>query len=571
MFLCRHRPLLAVLVTLMASCPLPASAQEPLQFNVPYRCADGTTYIIQRCQAAKRGEVCFWREEKNGQLVTESYSARGQMYGRLQGCTVEGRTQTQPPQPAQPPTNAQLNPPYLALMPSPRHIVQTVQGSDPTDTVARQVAVFNLLPSMIGQMQPPNRGTRTPDEQRVISAYTMAAYQLSQDFSKSHTPQEVKTFEGLHNRYEMDRAIRDLIVNQVFSPAMRAEYQRVDAANQAHFRSRAEAQKRESESQTAQAAAGQGQSPVVRNDPGTLAARRCVELGGNALLCAGKGLYTGLFDIGGVNLEALKPPERTGLVMSGTYLMPRGVSVAFDATFANLGGCGKLVLVGHKYTMEKKGIRFLVHVESEPRSFVLVLGPDGKMAGPGPIDIKGSVIVGYRTYRVAERNTSDNSIIPGTEHDVQEPITAPKTERCTIGVLAPRTENSKPMGGLLGAVLDNLTSKQTGPRMNGQYSSSGGLKIEFDPESAVLDCGEAHVRDSYTVENTPNELLVKIQNLPAPLNLLLQPNGTLAGSGAVEVAGRVVTGGRGDDILFAPRRARCVVGTLAPQGGPAGQ
>lgn len=229
------------------------SAQEPLQFNVPYRCADGTAYIIQRCQAAKRGEVCFWREEKNGQLVTEGYSVRGQMYGRLQGCPVDKRAQEHQSPPQQQQTQqaagGQLNPAYLGLMPSPRHIVQTVQGSDPTDTVARQVAVFNLLPSIIEKMQPPNRGTRTPDEQRVISAYNMAAHQLSLAFTKSHTPEEVKVLEGLHNRYEMDLATYDLIVNQVFSPAMRAEYQRIDAANQAHYRARAESQKREAESQ----------------------------------------------------------------------------------------------------------------------------------------------------------------------------------------------------------------------------------------------------------------------------------------------------------------------------------
>src|SRR3984893_1973676 len=62
-------------------------AQEPLQINVPYRCSDGTSYIINECHPISRGrEICTWREEKNGQLVTEAYSIRTQMYGRIQGC-----------------------------------------------------------------------------------------------------------------------------------------------------------------------------------------------------------------------------------------------------------------------------------------------------------------------------------------------------------------------------------------------------------------------------------------------------------------------------------------------------
>jgi hypothetical protein len=54
--------------------PSAASAQEPLQFNVPYHCPDGTDNIITRCQSNARGEVCFWRQEKNGQLIMERYN-----------------------------------------------------------------------------------------------------------------------------------------------------------------------------------------------------------------------------------------------------------------------------------------------------------------------------------------------------------------------------------------------------------------------------------------------------------------------------------------------------------------
>jgi hypothetical protein len=55
---------LAALLLVSMTCAAVLAAQEPLQFNVPYRCADGTVYIIQRCEKnARGGEMCAWREE----------------------------------------------------------------------------------------------------------------------------------------------------------------------------------------------------------------------------------------------------------------------------------------------------------------------------------------------------------------------------------------------------------------------------------------------------------------------------------------------------------------------------
>src|SRR6188508_852607 len=67
--------------------PALASAQQPLQFNVPYSCQDGYTRFISRCEKnARGGEVCFWREGKNGQFDSERYNVRGQMDGWLAMC-----------------------------------------------------------------------------------------------------------------------------------------------------------------------------------------------------------------------------------------------------------------------------------------------------------------------------------------------------------------------------------------------------------------------------------------------------------------------------------------------------
>jgi len=178
--------------------PALASAQEPLQFNVPYSCQDGYTRIISRCEKnARGGEVCFWREGKNGQFDSERYTVRAQM----DWSTTCKAPPAQPPAatrpaaqpPAAPQTTAPppmpvnrpgqpLNPPYLAGMPSPDVVKQRIQGSSPVDTLARQVSVLNRLPRFMQRMTlaPERKSAYTPDELQVLNAYSLTSYQLSQ-------------------------------------------------------------------------------------------------------------------------------------------------------------------------------------------------------------------------------------------------------------------------------------------------------------------------------------------------------------------------------------------------------
>ena len=89
-----------------------------------------------------------------------------------------------------------------------------------------------------------------------------------------------------------------------------------------------------------------------------------------------------------------------------------------------------------------------------------------------------------------------------------------------------------------------------------------------DSITLVLDCGAAHVKQPYTVENAPNQILINIKNGASPFTLALQSNGTLTGSGNAAIAGRVVTGATQNALTYAPKTASCAIGTLAPQGGP---
>ena len=68
-----------------------------------------------------------------------------------------------------PQTTASLTPTYLNDMPSVDRVKHEIQGRDPTDTLARQVAVFNMLPEIIQRhmLVDRHRYNLTPDEQRL--------------------------------------------------------------------------------------------------------------------------------------------------------------------------------------------------------------------------------------------------------------------------------------------------------------------------------------------------------------------------------------------------------------------
>lgn len=102
--------------------------------------------------------------------------------------------------------------------------------------------------------------------------------------------------------------------------------------------------------------------------------------------------------------------------------------------------------------------------------------------------------------------------------------------------------------------------------MTGKYGG-GNLLLDFNGNSLVLDCGQAHVRQPYAVENTSNALLVHVQNSAGPFTLAVQPDNSLRGTGSTTVNGRLVTGMNGDNVTFAPHNETCDVGTFRPKTG----
>lgn len=223
---------------------------------------------------------------------------------------------------------------------------------------------------------------------------------------------------------------------------------------------------------------------------------------------------------------------------------------------------------GHSYRISKEPNRLLINVKNEPSPFVLSMGIDGKLSGPGAVDVQGQIISGYRNVWMQEYR--NGIAVAGGGYWTQEPIYAAKAERCTIGQLAQAPPPPPEKNPLLGEITSMMNSVMpqgpAGLRMSGRYGSQGGLMLEFAADAVVLDCGAAHVKQPYTVENTPSQILVKVQNGASPFTLALQPDGTLEGPGSAEIAGRVVTGSTSNALTYAPKNARCAIGTLAPQG-----
>lgn len=173
-------------------------------------------------------------------------------------------------------------------------------------------------------------------------------------------------------------------------------------------------------------------------------------------------------------------------------------------------------------------------------------------------------------YSVTEQVTS-TTYEPAPVAQYQPAPMAAKTERCTAGIMQGSSNSGSIADALTQIVAPSAKQKAPVPpvlRLAELYASQTGLSIEFREDPATVECGEAHVAEPYVVQDANGQVSIRIQHGAAPFALSLQPNGTLVGSGTIDVAGRIVTGSTGNALTYAPRNARCVVGTLAERNGP---
>ena len=471
---------------------------------------------------------------------------------------------------------------YTNDLPSVERVKAEIKGSDPTDTLARQVAIFTYLQTYIDRIKSnrSQRGSFTPGESKMWNAYRNAAYQISQDYAKTHTPSEAQAFERLHGYYEMNGAFYDDWSKRLIGPQSASEYKNAEAglaaAGERAYQREMQQYKQDRAAQQAADRQINGPPGLLSDDPTAVATRRCLELGGDTVGCTGKGLNAGFMDLIGFGADAqesLLGPGTAGVILRGVYKNPTTVTTLnFNVDVVSLDGCGQLASDSRNYSFEKQRSGLIrITIANEPNPIVLTMRPDGGLTGPGLIDVKGQIIVGYFT-----KTHYENGVATGT---TSTPDYRPAMGRCVIGSLV-APPNPKPVPasaqsandssaiGMLTGVLGTLVpdAGEVGLRMTGKYGG-GRLLLDFSGNSLVLDCGEAHVRQPYTVENTSNAILIHVKNSVSPFTLAVQPDNSLRGTGSTTINGRVVTGMNGNNVTFAPHIETCDVDMFRPKTG----
>jgi hypothetical protein len=548
-------------------------------------CGGGATMTIIQCQKNAGQDSCFIRLEQDGKFIAEVPKPLNEIQSHVSACKAM-------------PT---LNPVYLAEFPSTYRVVQGMLVGKPQDNMVRSIGAFYQLSEIIRAMA----GSRalTPDEQKFLGDYSRLQAEMADAAAKKFPGQQ---FDPASNPYRFKRTDPRFgfegipVWTTYLTPGMQDAFARAVGGDDDKYaiavdrQKRAAAQKVDDDIRAADAEAH------YKKDPGSVAARHCVESGRSEVECLSEGLKVGAQDLfGGNPLKGIVPDTPVGLRLTGVYSAGNfGMRFQQDNVIV---GCGTLIEQPYPYTIQRSATQISVTVPISPKPLLLSYR-DGKLFGPGPIDVAGRVVIGgavdhastsyvmqtqtttsqrqiaaadVGNYAMGEvhqngmdysvdQQTSSTNWTPTTQHHYEVP-TAPKTERCNVGAL-PATGANASVSGALTQILGSKESKSAntapGLRLNGTYAVVGGLKIEFRDDSATLQCGESFSAEAYAMHWQGAQLVVNFENSTGPLSLILQPNGTLTGSGDIEVAGRRAVQGAGGGIDYLPRNAHCSLGTL---------
>ncbi|MFN8007742.1 MAG: hypothetical protein U0V70_12075 [Terriglobia bacterium] len=116
--------------------------------------------------------------------------------------------------------------------------------------------------------------------------------------------------------------------------------------------------------------------------------------------------------------------------------------------------------------------------------------------------------------------------------------------RCVASGRSLRTCMTEGMGSGFEQMI-GISLKQPVPagfRMTGDYSSSSGFRLIFEPEQVTMVCRGVPAPRPYTVQITDTQALVTIQNESKSVVFSLRPDGKLSGSGPIHLTGQVPTG-----------------------------
>jgi hypothetical protein len=449
-------------------------------------------------------------------------------------------------------------PAHVAEFPSIERVKREISGKDEEDTAARQAAVFWQLREMlydIALSQHRDRNSVTPDEKRLADAYYTARYYAFLPIEKDKatrisTPEGRLKFFALNNLGD-NPGIKEEIIKRFFSPALATLYLGTDAIFAA----------RHQEYLATQARATAEEDKAANKGAPERAVARCLAAGRSAFQCVGVGVGEGLNElVAGIDPSLVKKTV-PGLRMGGAYPGPNGFGVRIFGPNAVLLGC-RGVAEFFDYTLIRRGSDISINVVGPDQTVVLTMRPDGTLDGARQqITVADTYEAGSTVERTPGRGTL-------TTHYMST-----RRERCTIGVLGPGVQ---PDEGFIGAFLDKsqqsvngspLIKASPGLRMGGSYGDPAKFNLEFFNESVIVGCANALIAEPYTVERKQGQFFITIQHAGSPIVLTASPDGTLQGSGAITVQGRVLAGQKSNgELAFRPLVGSCSITAVSPAG-----
>lgn len=558
--------------------------------NTRYDCANGAAKLtVLSCQKQGGQDFCIVQMEMDGKFIGQFPKPRNEIEAQVRACKALPR----------------FNPPYLAEFPTTYRVIQGMLVGNPQDNMVRAIGAFyqltEILKVLAGQR---GGGGYSSDEKKFLDDYSRLQSGLIEAASKK--------FPGEHFEIQVNPfhfSVSDPkfgfegipIWTTFLSPAAQARFAQVVGHNDAGYNLAVDQQKGRAIRQLDTDIRAAQADVSARKDAGSMATRHCIESGRSEMECLGEGLKIGAMDlIGGNPLKGIVPQTPVGLRLAGRY-SAGGFSLMFAQDQVSLN-CGALVQQSFPYSVDRAGDRLLIRIPISPKPIVLTYRTDGQIFGPGPVDVAGRVVIGGQidhsttTYEMQSQTTTtqrqidagdvpnyamgevhqngmeysvdqqstSTSWAPTTTHQYIAP-TAPKTERCNVSALPPMRGNVS-VSGVLTQVIGTKPSQSTntapGLRLNGTYAAPGGLKIEFRDDSATLECGESFSSEGYEVVRSGIQFIVKFQNTSVPFSLVLQPNGSLTGSGNIDVMGHRAIQAASGGMDYLPRNARCALGTL---------
>src|SRR5580658_4246918 len=349
--------------------------------------------------------------------------------------------------------------------------------------------------------------------------------------------------------------------------------------------------------------------------PEERALARFITAGRPETVCTGNALMKPFEQVVGSVLPQLTKPLPPGPDAAGNFEGAGRWRMEFDDRWAVVN-CGTLVPEQHSYSVVVRNGQAMITIDTEPKSIVLTVRPDGKLTGSGPLTLAGHVVAGYsagatttepghveshdvtthqeltpleaqpyagdsglsqngQMYDLA-RTSTVTEYKPGATVDSGPQVHyAEKTEACAMrvmssnGVAASKTDMAKSMLNSFFSDED-LPKVPPGLRMRGEYGGEGGASVEFYPESAIIGCGEAAKALPYSVQISGGGPVVALKEDSATYVFAIRPDGSLVGPGTVTVHGRSITGQNDNGMTFAPVNASCNFGTLTAGSAPSG-